>query len=83
MKRMQLQVSDSRFDELQELMRECGIEQQKDLFNNALALFEWAVNERRKGRIVASVDEENKRYKEISMVALEHAARPRIRQAAG
>lgn len=74
---MQFELSDDRFKELQELMRASGLETQKDLFSNALALFEWAANERRQGKIIASVDEKNKKFKEISMVALEHV-RPRI-----
>lgn len=72
MKRMQFELPDARFEELQKVMKECGIEKQKDLFNNALTLFEWAANERRQGRIIASVDEKNKKYKQIVMVALEN-----------
>jgi hypothetical protein len=74
-KRMQFEVSDARFKQLQELMEACGIESQKDLFNNALSLLEWAATERNQGRIIASVDEKEKRYKELSMVVLENAKR--------
>lgn len=74
-KRMQFVVSDARFKQLHELMQACGIESQKDLFNNALSLLEWAAVERNQGKIIASVDEKEKRYKELSMVALENAKR--------
>jgi len=44
----------------------------KDLFNNALTLFQWAVKAKRAGRIVASLDEETGAAKEILMPALEN-----------
>lgn len=70
---MQFELSERRYEELQALMRACGIESQRDLFNNALSLFEWAAVERSQGKIIASVDEKEKRYKELSMHALEYA----------
>ena len=72
MKRMQFELTDEKYERLMVLMKVCGIETQKDLFQNALGMFEWAVNERKRGRIVASVDEERNRYKELSMPALDH-----------
>lgn len=68
--RLQLEVSERRMSELQELMAACDIHKQKDLFNAALTLFEWAVSERRKGRTVGSIDEANMKYKELALPAL-------------
>jgi hypothetical protein len=68
--RLQLEVSERRQAELFELMKACDIDKQKDLFNTALTLLEWAVNERKKGRIIASLDEANMKYKELAMPAL-------------
>ena len=42
----------------------------KDLFNNALSLFRWAVEERKSGRIIASIDGEEKSVREVVMPAL-------------
>ena len=75
--RVQLDVLKSRLEELDDLMSVTGIETRKDLINNALVFFEWAVSEKKTGRIVASIDEATQKYKEIVMPALEHAARRR------
>jgi len=61
----------SKSSELDELMKETNIVTRKDLFNNALTLFQWAVKSKRAGRIVASLDEETGTAKEIVMPALE------------
>jgi hypothetical protein len=59
---------------VKQLMEETGLATRKDLFNHALTLFEWAVNERKAGRLVASVDTNNQ-LKAIVMPPLERAAR--------
>lgn len=69
--RVQLELSESRLAELKALMEVCGLSTQKELFNSALTLFEWAVNERRAGRNIASLDESTMSYKELAMPALQ------------
>jgi hypothetical protein len=69
--RIQLEVPESRYNELKALMEECRISTQKELFNTAYTLLEWAVKERRQGRTIASVDEQNMKYKELSMPVLD------------
>ena len=59
-------------------MAVCGLSTQKDLFNSALTLFEWAVGEVRQGRSVASIDEATQRYREIAMPALSNARRSTV-----
>jgi hypothetical protein len=71
--RIQIELPEDRVRELETLMEQTGTNTKKDLLNNALTLFEWAVNERRAGRIIASVDEHEKRYKEVVMPTLERA----------
>jgi metal-responsive CopG/Arc/MetJ family transcriptional regulator len=71
MVRIQLDLPDERVKELDSLMDEVGVSTRKDLFNNALTLFEWAVDEKRAGRTIASIDDVEKRYKELVMPALE------------
>ena len=72
MTRIQFELSEDRNKELEALMEKTGIRTKKDLFNNALTLLEWAVKEKRSGRIIASVDEGEKKFKEIVMPALEN-----------
>jgi hypothetical protein len=69
--RIQLEVPESRYNELKALMEECHFSTQKELFNTAYTLLEWAVRERHQGRMIASVDEQNMKYKELSMPALD------------
>jgi hypothetical protein len=70
MPRIQFELSDDKVRELEELMKESGIRTKKDLFNNALTLLEWAIDEKRAGRTIASIDEKEKRYKELVMPVL-------------
>ncbi len=71
MTRIQLDMPEEQVKELDELMKETNITTRKDLFNNALTLFQWAVKAKRAGRIVASLDQETGTAKEILMPALE------------
>lgn len=71
MTRIQLELPEERLSELERLMEQTGITTKKDLLNSALTLFEWAVRERQAGRTIASVDEQNQRYKELVMTSLE------------
>ena len=61
--RWQIDVPEDRDKEIEALMNECGISTRKELFNNAVTLLKWAIEEKRKGRIIASVEEEGKKYR--------------------
>jgi hypothetical protein len=71
MVRIQLELPEERVEELDKLMKAVDLRTRKDLFNNALTLLEWAVNERKAGRVVASIDDETHRIKELVMPVLE------------
>lgn len=68
--RLQIEISPDYDKELEALMKECRVATKKDLVNNALTLFSWAVKQRGAGRLIASLDETNMRYREIQMPAL-------------
>lgn len=74
MVRIQFELPEGKVKELEEMMRIGGVQTRKDLFNNALTLLQWAIREKLSGKIIASVDEENKRYKELLMPILNTAA---------
>jgi metal-responsive CopG/Arc/MetJ family transcriptional regulator len=76
MVRIQLDLPEEQVKELDELMRETKVSTRKDLFNNALTLFQWAVRAKRSGRIIASLDEEHGTAKELVMPALENVSAP-------
>lgn len=67
MKRIQVEMSDQKLEELDELMREADIRTRKDLINRALSLLKWYMGEKAENRIIASVDEKNGNYKELVM----------------
>ncbi len=74
MVRIQLDLPEEQVKDLDELMRETKLGTRKELFNNALTLFQWAVKSKRAGRAIASLDEENKIAKELVMPALENVS---------
>jgi hypothetical protein len=79
--RVQVEISLEKLKELESLMGEVDISTKRELFNLALTLFKWTVNEVKKGRIIASVSEEGKTYKELVIPALEVIAeRARLQQ---
>src|ERR1700730_9027102 len=71
MVRIQLDMPDEQVEVLDRLMRDLNIRTRKDLFNNALTLFEWAVKEKRAGRAIASINEADGKFREILMPVLE------------
>lgn len=73
--RIQFEVPVERLRELEALMDEGGISTKKDLLNNALTLFEWAVHEVKQGNTIAAVNESEKRYREITMPSFRNLRR--------
>ena len=73
--RIQLDLDDAGVELLDELKEATGLKTHKELFNTAITFLEWAVKQREQGRIIASMDEGDKNYKEIVIPALEYAAK--------
>ena len=72
--RIQMDMPEDQVKELDELMKETKLATRKDLFNNALTLFQWAVKAKRAGRIITSLDERSQTSKELVMPALENVS---------
>jgi hypothetical protein len=72
--RVQLVLPAERVRMLDQLAAEAGLATRKDLFNNALALLNWAVREVKRGRVIASVDEDAQRFTELQMPMLDAVA---------
>jgi len=66
----QVEIDENWLKEMKSLMQECGILTEKDLINNALTLFRWAVNKRKSGHEIAAVNHESNRYIELDISAL-------------
>ena len=72
--RLTIELSTDRVKEIEALMARCRISTKKELFNNALTLFEWAVRESSRGNQIASVNEREQKYRELQMPTLAAAA---------
>lgn len=70
MKKILFEITGDKALELQRLMESTNLKTYKDLINNALTLFEWAIQERFAGREIASVDESEQSYKTVQLPAL-------------
>lgn len=70
-----MEVQNERLEELKALMVQGDIPTQKDLINDALTLFEWAMGERMAGRIITSMDVATEKYREVMMTSLERASK--------
>jgi len=68
--RIQLELPEEQVTELEMLMEDLNLRTRKDLFNNALTLLEWAVNEKKAGRAIASIDDDQGKLRELVMPAL-------------
>ena len=74
-KRFQFELPDEKASELEALMKDTNIATTKELINNAITLLFWSVKEVKRGRVIASVDESDGRYKEVLIPAIARAAR--------
>jgi hypothetical protein len=67
--RVQLDLPKDRIRELEEIMTRTGVSTRKDVFENALALLEWAVGQAEEGKMIGSVDRDET-FQELLMPAL-------------
>ena len=65
--RIQLDLPEEKIHELKALMDEADLETYKELFNNALTLLEWSIEESKAGRTLASMDETTDHYRVLVM----------------
>lgn len=66
-KRLVIELSEERLHEIDVLMETLELRTRAALFDNALTLLKWAIQERLNGRIIVSADEERGSYKELEM----------------
>jgi hypothetical protein len=74
--RLQMEITEQQSAHLENLIQNTGLSTKKDLFNNALTLLSWAIDEVRNGNTIAAVNEEQKLYRELNMPVLSHVRRP-------
>jgi hypothetical protein len=68
--RVQMEISSDKQEEIERLMARCEIATKKELINNALTLFKWAVDKIGEGKVVAAIIEGEEIYQELQMPPL-------------
>lgn len=71
---LQFEISEDEIAKLDKLMKEAGLDSHRDLFNNSLTLFQWAVQQIKEKKVVASVDEQAQKFTEVQMDSLNYVA---------
>ena len=74
-RRVQFDLLPERVRELDQLMVFCDLKTRRDLFDNAMTLFEWAVEEVRSGNQIASYNKKTDDVDIVRLPVLEKAAR--------
>ena len=69
--RVQFNMPAAKAERLKELMDELGFTTRTEYINYAFMLFEWAVQERKKGRVITSYDPATDEHKEVMIPAFE------------
>lgn len=69
--RIQFNFPAEKIEDLDMLMRDVGITSRRELFNNALTLLAWTTRQIREGRIIASIDKDTDKYRELHMPIFE------------
>jgi len=70
--RVQLDIAKERVKEIDAMQAKCGLATRKDVFESAMTLFEWCVEQVSTGKRIVSMDA-TERYFELEMPALEKA----------
>lgn len=71
----QIEIDDLGLKILSEIKERTGLPGYKEIFNSGLTLLDWATRQQASGKIVAAVDKNTQRYKEVEIAALDSARR--------
>jgi len=71
--RYQIDITPEMTAEMSKLIEVTGLPTKKELINNALTLFRWAVQQCAQGYQIASITEDGQVHRELQMPSLEHA----------
>jgi len=63
-----VEFSTDRLEQMEEMMKETGTKNRKDLINNAISFYKYYVKERKAGRKICSIDRDSKSYKEVVLI---------------
>jgi hypothetical protein len=78
--RLNFEFTQEQVKELKDLQRKTGCATMKDLFNNALSVLEWTVDESMKGNEIAAINESDRNYRVLVAPVLQAAAKQATRR---
>jgi len=70
--RLQFELTDVQNYGFNTLKKQLGMATKKEVFNTALVLLGWVINQLKEGRKIYSIDEKEQHVKELAMPALEN-----------
>lgn len=74
-RRVQLDISEGLYAEIEEMKKQCDIATTKELLNNALTALQWMIHQVAMGRSVVSADRAKSDFEVFWMPALRAVAR--------
>jgi hypothetical protein len=69
--RLQVEMTKERLKSVDTLAELTGMASRKEFLDNALTLMAWAIRERQKGRMIASVSQDQESFTELMMPCFE------------
>ena len=60
-------MSKKRLDDIDALKKIAGLGSRKEVLDNALSMFKWAIDQTEKGRAIVSLADDEKSYRELAM----------------
>jgi len=70
-RRFNCDVAAEDFEQLEALMTDLGLRSKRQLFEEAVGLLRWAVNERKAGQLVGSMNDRRMHFRELTTPALQ------------
>jgi Arc/MetJ-type ribon-helix-helix transcriptional regulator len=72
--RIQLEISENRHRQLRHLMEKADFKTYSELFNNAVTLLQWSIQQIEEGCSIVSLRQDSDKQKELSMPFLQQVA---------
>ncbi|HZL27306.1 MAG TPA: hypothetical protein VFC39_12340 [Acidobacteriaceae bacterium] len=79
--RINFEFTEDQVKELKALQQKTGSTSMKDMFNSAMSMLEWSVDEKIKGHEIASVDPDSQNFRVLVMPILQKAAKQKQKSA--
>lgn len=77
LQRLQFDVSESMLQEIEDMMEVSGMASRKELFNSAITLWQWAIEQVRRDREIVSANKERDDFEILRIPTLEAARKKR------